>query len=52
MVSFGVVIVEPTLSKTFYGKVKPISELWIPEALAVSGIDRVEHESYDDPKIG
>ena len=26
MVCFGAVIVEPTLSKTFYGKTKPISE--------------------------
>ena len=51
MVCFGAVIVEPSLSKTFYGKTKPISELWVPEALAVSGITREEHETFDDPKI-
>lgn len=51
MVCFGAVIVDETLSKTFYGKVKPISNEWIPEALAVSGITREEHETFDDPKI-
>ena len=50
MVCFGAVIVEPTLSKTFYGKTKPISEKWIPEALAVSGFSREEHLKFDDPK--
>lgn len=50
MVCFGAVIVEPSLSKTFYGKTKPISDLWIPEALAVSGFSREEHLKFDDPK--
>lgn len=50
MVSFGAVIVEPTLTKTFYGKVKPISNEWIPEALDVSGFSREEHESFNDPE--
>ena len=49
MVCFGAVIVEPTLSKTFYGKTKPVSDQWIPEALAVSGISRDEHETFDEP---
>lgn len=49
MVCFGAVIVEPTLSKTFYGKTKPISELWDPEALAISGISREQHLTFDDP---
>lgn len=35
MVCFGAVVVEPSLSKTFYGKVKPISELYDPQALAI-----------------
>ncbi|HLP11783.1 MAG TPA: 3'-5' exoribonuclease [Flavobacteriales bacterium] len=51
MVCFGAVVVEPTLSKTFYGKTKPISTEWIPDALAVSGITREQHEQFDDPKI-
>lgn len=51
MVSFGAVVVEPSLSKTFYGEVKPISENWIPDALAVSGFSRQQHEGFQDPKV-
>lgn len=51
MVCFGAVVVEPNLSKTFYGKTKPISDLWVPEALAVSGFSREEHEKFDDPFV-
>lgn len=51
MVCFGAVIVEPTLSKTFYGKTKPISDKWIPEALAVSGFSREEHLTFDNPQL-
>lgn len=50
MVSFGAVVVEPSLKKTFYGKVKPISELWIPEALNVSKISREEHLTFEEPE--
>lgn len=50
MVCFGAIIVEPSLSKTFYWKIEPISKEWKPEALAVSGFTRKEHESFDDPK--
>jgi len=50
MVSFGAVIVDGDLSKTFYGRTKPVSDLWIPEALAVSGWIRKEHLTFDDPK--
>lgn len=50
MVSFGAIIVEPSLSRTFYGKTKPMSDVWIPEALAVSGISREQHLGFDDPK--
>ncbi len=49
MVSFGAVIVEPSLSRTFYGQVKPISKQYNPEALAISGFSREEHEKFDDP---
>ena len=50
MVSFGAVIVEEGLARTFYGKVKPISDKWIPEALAVSNTTREEHLTYDNPE--
>lgn len=49
MVCFGAVIVEPSLKKTFYGKTKPISNIWVPDALAVSGFSREEHLKFDDP---
>lgn len=50
MVCFGAVVVEPSLSKTFYGKTKPISGEWVADALAVSGFTREEHESFDEPQ--
>ena len=50
MVCFGAIIVDSSLSKTFYGKTKPISDLWVPDALTISGISREEHEKFDDPK--
>ena len=49
MISFGAVIVEPSLERTFYGQLKPISEKFIPEALAVSGFSRSETLAFDDP---
>ena len=50
-ISFGAVIVDQDLDKTFYGKLKPISEKWIPEALAVSGFTRAEVLEFDEPQI-
>lgn len=50
MICFGAIIVEPTLNRTFYGKLKPISEKYLPDALAVSGFSREETLSFDDPK--
>ena len=49
MVSLGAVLVEPSLGRTFHGRVRPISESWLPEALAVSGVSRAEHLGFDDP---
>ena len=49
MVCFGAVVVEPGLSKTFYGKTKPISDEWKPDALAISGFSREEHLTFDEP---
>jgi DNA polymerase III alpha subunit (gram-positive type) len=50
MVCFGAVIVEPGLHRTFYGRLKPISEQWVPQALAVSGFTRDEVLGFDDPR--
>jgi hypothetical protein len=49
MISFGAVLVDDQLDKTFYGRVKPISEKFIPEALAVSGHSREETLSFEEP---
>lgn len=49
MVSFGAVIVEPGLERTFYGQLKPISDAFIPQALAVSGFSRDECLAFDEP---
>lgn len=50
MVSFGAVIVDEKLDRTFYGKLKPISEKWLPEALNVSGHTREETMKFDEPE--
>lgn len=50
MICFGAVIVEPTLERTFYGRLRPISDKFIPEALSVSGFSRQETLEFDDPK--
>lgn len=49
MVCFGAVIVESGFQRTFYGQVKPISDIYIPEALAISGFSREEHLKFADP---
>ncbi len=49
MICFGAVIVDEQLDKTFYGKLKPVSDQWIPEALKVSGFSRAETFQFDDP---
>lgn len=50
MVCFGAVKVDEKLDKFFYGQTKPISEKWEPDALAVSGFTREQHERFNDPK--
>ncbi|MDX2284604.1 MAG: 3'-5' exoribonuclease [Bacteroidia bacterium] len=50
MVCFGAVAVEPGLSRTFYGQLRPISDAWIPEALAISGFTREQHLAFDPPE--
>jgi hypothetical protein len=49
MVCFGAVIVREGLKDTFYGRLRPVSDKWIPEALAVSGFSREETLAFDDP---
>ncbi len=50
MISFGAVIVEAGLARTFFGQLRPISEKFVPEALAVSGASREQTLQFDDPR--
>jgi len=50
MVCFGAVLFDEQLNQTFYGQTRPISDRFVPEALAVSGFSREQHEAFDDPK--
>ncbi|OAI51253.1 exonuclease [Planctomyces sp. SCGC AG-212-M04] len=51
MVSFGAVIVEPGLERSFYGELRPISDRFVPEALAVSGHSREEVMQFELPEV-
>lgn len=52
MVSFGAVVVDDALDKTFYGLCRPLPDAdWDPEALAVSGHSREEVLTFPDPAI-
>jgi hypothetical protein len=51
MISFGAVIVEKGLKRTFKGLLKPISDQFIPEALSVSGYSREETLGFRDPVV-
>jgi DNA polymerase III alpha subunit (gram-positive type) len=50
MVCFAAIKMDQNLDQSFYGKMKPISEKWIPEALAISGFTRDQTLSFDEPK--
>jgi hypothetical protein len=50
MICFGAVLVEPGLERSFYGQLHPISEKWIPEALAVSGFTREQTQEFAAPE--
>jgi DNA polymerase III alpha subunit (gram-positive type) len=50
MISFGAVIVEPSLTKTFYAQLQPISDKWIPAALEVCNFTREETLTFEEPQ--
>ncbi len=50
MVCFGAVPVA-NLEQSFYGQTKPISDIWIPQALAVSGFTREQHLTFPEPDV-
>lgn len=49
MICFGAVKVTEPLDTTFYGLTCPISELYKPEALVISGFSREEHSDFPHP---
>jgi len=50
LICFGAVIVEAGLQRTFYAQLRPISEIYIPEALAISGFSREETLKFPEPR--
>ena len=50
MISLGAVIVDEKLNRTFYGKLKPVSENFIAESLAISGFSRKETLEFNNPE--
>jgi hypothetical protein len=50
MISLGAVLVTDELQQTFYKKIKPISDKFLPEALLISGFSREETLLFDDPE--
>lgn len=51
MICFGAVLVQPGLKESFYGQCRPISEKYVPEALAVSGFTREETMAFAEPGV-
>jgi DNA polymerase III epsilon subunit-like protein len=49
MLSLGAVVVEKGLNCTFYAELCPISENYIPEALAISGFTREQALAFEKP---
>lgn len=50
MVSFGLVDVFDQ-SRRFYATLRPISDQYVPEALAVSGFTRAQCMAFDEPEV-
>jgi DNA polymerase III epsilon subunit-like protein len=50
MFSFGAVLVRPGLDVAFHGRLRPISDSFVPESLAVSGLSRAETLTFPEPR--
>lgn len=50
MVSFGTILVKPGLDVSFEGRLHPVSETFVPESLAVSGLSRAETLGFPEPR--
>ena len=49
MIALGAILVDDDLDKTFYGCLKPMTERWQAESLAVAGFSREETLTFDEP---
>lgn len=49
MIEIGAYAVQEPLHDSFYSRLRPISDQWIPAALAVTGHTRVGTLAFDDP---
>ena len=50
MISFGAVRVDDELDQTFFADLRPISDQWKPDDLAISGYSREQTLTFEDPK--
>jgi len=50
MVSFGAIIVKPGLDTTFHGRLRPVSDAFVLESLAVSGLSRADTLAFPEPR--
>ncbi len=51
LVCIGAVPVARHADLSFYAQMKPISQEWVPEALAISGFTRAQHEAFGEPDV-
>ena len=51
MICFAAIVVDEGLDKFFYGQLKPISQLWLPKSLEISGFTRQDTLAFNDPKV-
>ncbi len=49
MIELGAVAVEPGLNRLFHAKLRPISDEYVPEALAITGYTREQTLQFDEP---
>ncbi|MEM2942270.1 MAG: exonuclease [Candidatus Bathyarchaeia archaeon] len=49
MIELGAVAVEPGLNRVFHAKLRPISDEYMPEALAITGYTREQTLHFDEP---
>ncbi len=48
MVCFGAVCLNENVP-AFYGRTAPVADIWVPDALAISGFTRKDHLTFEDP---